>query len=371
MVCLFLASGAMAQQKETVHSVIVEWRDVEWYKTQQELWGKDTEKNRKNAEAWINYYSAVRALRNCSYENKDEQMKYSALCDKIAKDAYAAVPNSFEGNFIMSWNTGIGNGNEKYLVKAYELKKDDPRVLLDMLINAEIKRDKKLFSDVAKKIYEINRMPSGALAWAYNVLTEVSENGIVFSAGDNDTYALWIVQEAMNYRKDVMVMNTSMILLDDYRAKLFKEKGLTSFSIPENTDYTLLLFEHICNNEAKIPVHVSVSAIEQFNDSTLNDNLYLTGLTYIYSTKDVENIAVIKRNFEKRFLIDHLTKNFSYSYGDLNSRIKHMYIPGLIKLYQHAKTADDLEGITFYNGLIEAIGKELHMEEDIQKAMNE
>ncbi|MCF8444628.1 MAG: hypothetical protein K9G29_06425 [Crocinitomicaceae bacterium] len=363
--------GATAQEKQTVHSVVVEWRDVEWYKTQEKLWKAEIDKNKKNNEAWMNYYSAVRAIRNCSYDNQKELKLYTELGHKIANDLFATLPESFEANYIMYWDRGLGDNDEKYLAKAYQLKPNDPRVLLDYLINSEIKRDKETFSRVAKKLFEINRISSGALNWGYNVLTEVSENGIVFTAGDNDTYALWIVQEALNYRKDVTVINTSMIQLDDYRAKLFKEKGIAPFDFDKNELFETKLFKHIFENNAKISVHVSTSASAQFTDTTITENLYLTGLTYIYSKVDVENIAVIKRIFEKRFLLDHLTKTFSYSYGDLDSRIKHMYLPGLMKLYFHSKTADDLEGIVYYKGLIDAIAKELKIEAEIHKALAE
>lgn len=366
---VLLIFGATAQEKQTVHSVIVEWRDVEWYKTQEKLWKAEIDKNKKNNEAWMNYYSAVRAIRNCSYNNQKELKLYTELGHKIANDLYATLPESFEANYIMYWDRGLGDNDEKFLAKAYQLKPNDPRVLLDYLINSEIKRDKETFSRVARKLFEINRISSGALNWGYNVLTEVTENGIVFTAGDNDTYALWIVQEALNYRKDVTVINTSMIQLDDYRAKLFKEKGIAPFDFDKNELFETKLFKHIFENNAKISVHVSTSASAQFTDTTITENLYLTGLTYVYSKVDVENIAVIKRNFEKRFLLDHLTKTFSYSYGDLDSRIKHMYLPGLMKLYFHSKTADDLEGIVYYKGLIDAIAKELKIEAEIQKAL--
>ena len=128
---------------------------------------------------------------------------------------------------------------------------------------------------------------------------------------------------------------------------------------------------NVFENNANIPVHVSVSASSQFMDSTITDHLYLTGLTYVYSTNNVENIALIKRNFEKRFLLDHLTKTFSNSYGDLDTRIKHMYLPGLIKMYKHSLSADDLEGVAYYGGLLNKIAKELGIEAEIQKTLAE
>lgn len=364
---VLLTFGAMAQEKQMVHSVIVEWRDADWYKKQEKLWKAELDLNKQNGDAWLNYYAASRALRILSEANSAEEKKYLEQCTAIAKDAYANMPNSFEGNYLMYWNGTLGEKTEQYLIKAYELRPEDPRVLLDYLIKAELEQDKATFSKVAKKLYEINRMPAGALNWAYNVLTEVSENGIVLTAGDNDTYALWIAQEAFNYRKDVKVINTSLILFDDYRSKLFKDLGIGPIEMASPT----LFFKQIFENKAKIPVHVSTSASGNFKDSSITDNLYLTGLTYLYSLEDIENIAVIKRNFEKRFLLDHLTKTFSYSYGDLDARIKHMYLPALMKLYLHSKTADDLEGIAYYKGLIDAIAKELDIEAEIKKALEQ
>jgi hypothetical protein len=367
---LLMVSNLMAQKKEMVHSIIVEWHEVDWYKSQEKLWKADIDKNKKDAEAWINYYSAVRALRNCSDDSKERGF-YNELGHQIAKDLMKALPESFEANYVMYWDSGLGNSDEKNLKKAYELRPNDPRVLLDYLILSELKRDKLMFTNTAKKLFEMNRMPVGAINWAYNVLTEVSENGIVFTAGDNDTYALWITQEGMNYRKDVTVINTSLIQMGDYRSKIFTEKGISPFNWAPESMSEHAIFQHIFSNSVNIPVHVSTSASGQFNDSIILDHLYLTGLTYIYSDKIVDNVSVLKRNFEKKFLLDHLTRTFSYSIGDLDSRIKYMYVPGLIKLYQNAKAVEDLEGISRYKNLLESIGAELHIESEIQKAMTE
>ena len=366
---LLLTTGAIGQEKQTVHSIIVECHEIEWYKTQELLWKKEVELNKSNGEAWINYYGSVRALRNLTSSDKKTNDGYRELGNKIVADAYAFIPESFEANYMMYWNGQLGQNDEKYLQKAYSLQPEDPRVLLDLLINTEIKRDKEQFSSIAKKLFQLNRMPSGALNWAYNSLTEVSPNGILLTAGDNDTYAVWIVQEALNYRKDVMVMNTSMLLIPEYRAKLFKEKGLSPIANDNPETSEQQLFNHLFLNKTGIPVHVSGSAIGIFNDTIYSNKLYLTGLTYVYSTENIENIAVIKRNFEKRFLLDHLTKSFSYSTVDLDSRIKQMYLPGLIKLYQHHKTAEDVEQSNYYKGLIDIIAKELNMQEEVQKAL--
>ena len=55
-----------------------------------------------------------------------------------------------------------------------------------------------------------------ALAMARKYLDSVDENAIIFTIGDNDTFALWYVQEIEGYRTDVRIVNTSLINTDWY-----------------------------------------------------------------------------------------------------------------------------------------------------------
>ncbi len=52
--------------------------------------------------------------------------------------------------------------------------------------------------------------------YARLMLSGCPKNAVLFSYGDNDTYPLWYVQEVEGFRKDVRIMNTSLLGIDWY-----------------------------------------------------------------------------------------------------------------------------------------------------------
>lgn len=361
-----LSTTSFAQERQTVYSITQERHEIPWYETQLSLWEKYLKDHQEDAAAWYNYYSAARAIKNLNWENREEYKAWGKECTKIANDAYNAVPNSFEANHIIWWDSGNDESKRSFLMRAHEIDPNDTRAFDDLMIYYEINRDMEKFKELCIKIYESGELPASILNWGYNVLSELDENAIVFTSGDNDTYALWIVQQVKGFREDVTVVNSYLITLKAYQEKIFRELGLREFN-GEIEGVHKAIFE----NKQEIPVYVDVCAVRFFEKDSIKDKLYLTGLAYKYCNDEFDNTSIIKRNYEKRYLLDYLTEQFSVHQSDgIAKSFTELYIPSMIKLYKHYRDSEETTKKENLEKLLLKIGEETDQTETIENLIS-
>jgi tetratricopeptide (TPR) repeat protein len=70
--------------------------------------------------------------------------------------------------------------------------------------------------------------------YAYNMLVPLGKDGFVFTNGDNDTFPLWYLQQGEGIRKDVRVINLSLLNTDWYVRQLRDEEPKVPTSITDD-----------------------------------------------------------------------------------------------------------------------------------------
>ncbi len=99
--------------------------------------------------------------------------------------------------------------------------------------------------DLAKKYLNQVNYDALTLSMAHNLLSSVSENGILFTNGDSETFALWYLQEVKQLRQDVSILNLTLLRTSyyvDMSRKLLNRDGkpnLISFEQSYIKDYKM------------------------------------------------------------------------------------------------------------------------------------
>ena len=81
-----------------------------------------------------------------------------------------------------------------------------------------------------------HRYTAQSLAKAYLNSIDEGSDAMIFTIGDNDTFALWYAQEIENYRTDVRTINTSLIATDWYIDQM-KKRTYNSSPIPSQLEH--------------------------------------------------------------------------------------------------------------------------------------
>lgn len=346
---IFNILNAFAQRPEQIRGYAKVSMPVEWYKKQAAAWEKEVDKDPKNVNAWFNYYKATRILIFHDETDKSTMKEKDARLEGVVADMGKEIPNTYEYNFAR-WQLG---GNDMkfypYLQKAIDIDPNREESIEYMVNIGELIRDQKQRDEYSLKNFDIGQISTGMMYYNYNQLIGLEKNAILLTSGDNDTYPSWVLQ-AKGIRKDVKVINLYLIHIKDYRKKIFSELGIKNVDFDENSKEEKHAFDKkivqlMSENKNNYPVYVALTSAGCDNYTTnIEKNLYLTGLAYMYDTNSIDNIALLKRNFESRYTLDYFDKNF---YTEMSPGIVKQanlnYIVPMVKLYEHYKSAGDIQ----------------------------
>ena len=371
---------------EKVYRIVYEVMPNEWYQKQAELWEKEIEKNPKNEDAWYNYYNANRYAFFEDIEKKDKK----ALLQKIIDDMGKAIPGTYTFYLLKYWNS-YDMKDMSLVEKAYSMNPDRPDTYYPFISHAAINGDEKQLKEFCDKLYKSRDIATWLYNYNYNVLMSTEPNAVLFSNGDNDTYPIWVLQQAKGIRTDVTLLNVSLCRVESYLKNqldllgiktdvsmlLDKSKGKDENG--QNQFDTQLLIAGILNllkaEKPSLPVYFALTVYNQYIYN-ITDDLYMIGMAYRYSTERFDNLAILKKNFDNNLLLDYLKQDWDSEFEpgeNLQNQMNLNYVPPMLLLGEHYQASGQTDkmqhlkelAITLAENsgkaeLIEQINKKLH-----------
>jgi hypothetical protein len=378
---IFITGHSAAQQPEKVYSIVKEVHSFEWYQEQAKAWKTVLDREPGNGSGWIYYYTANRMARLTDRSRwESARGAYLKEPDEIVEMAQKAVPGTFESVYIRLYNSSPGNPEyEKDLFKAYELGKGRSEIFDEMVLYYEVNRNSEKRKEFSKLWFKSNDIAAGILNYNYNVLQTLPDDAIIFTGGDNDTFPLWILQDALGLKPGVTVLNLYLMTMEDYRKKVFGElqvpeinpvsgnsKGQDSLSVINKE-----ILDRVITN-ARRPVFLALTLDQHYYlDDAIQKDLYLSGLAMRYDKNEFDNLGVIRRHFENDYLLDYLKVSFTEDpSAAVVAQMNTGYLPSLVKLCSHYRASGEAEKLARVWQLIASIAASAGTEEEMKKYIN-
>lgn len=303
--------------QETVHPITVVQRENSFYKEQRKLWKAVTEKEPTNELAWENLYKAARYQDfPAIFKDEDYKKEVSQLVDEMGK----AIPNSYEYHYIYAWHHSFGEDNLDHLLKAYEIDSTRPKIYEDLFTHYYARGEWETAERYMNKWYKARSLAPQLLYFCRNFLACTEEKGILFLAGDNDSYPTWMLQTAMGYRNDVAAINVFLMMDPDHARSLFKRYQLkydeADFEYlkrgPEQWKMAGQFIRRMAELNPERPIYLPLTLPEEVYED-IREDLYIVGPLFQYHPGRFDNMALLKKNWQHNIRTDYLE---SLIYGD-------------------------------------------------------
>lgn len=358
-----------AQKPEKIYSSVKVYKPHTYYAQQAELWWKEIETNKSDEKAWDNYYKANRYSEMTFESSEDIQQEDWIRESPYLKDPveiYSLIEKNIPNTYTFYRYKVVGNPSDTVmfnaLLKAYKINPDNPEIYVNFVTYYEMKGNSAKRKEFNEKIYYANQISPGLLAYGYNVLMSMKPGSIILTFSDNDTYPLWLLQDVFNIRTDIVVLNTLLVLEPEYGKAIFRKINMPDASSVYDPLEIMHREKNIIdfvfkNKLASRSVYVGLPGWKQMVASKkttgyvsassqiyeYDKNLYLEGLVLEYSTNNIDNIALLRNNFENKYALDYLRNRFEYDISaEIVARININYLPGIFKLYEHYTQSGDL-----------------------------
>jgi hypothetical protein len=321
-----------------------------YYVEQSELWAKELKQDSLSETNWYNYFRACRNSHGTADWRSDfvNESPYLMEGGDVVSLMKQYIPETFTYYYLSYLTQGIGTGNYENLLKAYEMNPNFEGIHSSVISYAESSIDSTLRKKTNQEWYKTNYISHQFLTYSYNVLMSLDSNAILFTQHDNDTYPAWMLQDALDIRNDITVINIDFLLLENYREFILKKLNIKALDLGEvNLDEYHLNWEkvvaHILNNyNGKRPIYLSMTLFNHLYKD-FEKQLYVSGLAFRYSITKLDLSEKNRHLYQDTFHLDYLVYNFSTDPNQVNANYQNTnYMSCFKTVYDIYKSENNL-----------------------------
>lgn len=317
-----------------------------YYVRQAELWWNEIKKDSVSENNWYNYYRACRSAQG-TFDWREDFVKESPALrtgGDIVKLMEKFIPNTFTYYFAAGSTGGVDPSSGKYLVKAYEMNPEFEGIHASVVTYAQSIFDTTLRKSANKFWFKKNELSPGLVAYGYNVLMSLDPNAVLLTQHDNDSYPVWMLQDAAGTREDVLTINIDFLIFDSYREKVFKDLNIPSLVLSTHKldDYRAnwkAIVHHILRHyKNERPLYVGMTLFPELYQDFAG-KLLVSGLALKFSNKPVNLVSKNQQLYEQLFLLDYLKVSYSHDSNQSSVDAQNLnYLKCFKILYDHYKS---------------------------------
>ena len=261
--------------------------------------------------------------------------------------------NSFEYNYQNYLAASSKNKKSfEFLQKAYEIYPDNVALYDDFMAYYEMNENATGRRQFSSKLAKSNTISSYLMEYNFNVLASLPLNSVLFTNGFDDTYPIWISQDVDNVRKDITIINISLLGDKTYLKRIFEKENIRYNHTLSGAD----LIADVMKSNAQKNIFIGLTVDKKIIEK-LHKNLYLTGLAFKYSEKAFPNVkqtTEVWENSFKKSSLNSLPSTFKEKQVLANYLIPMIYIHNRYVDLGEVKKAEELKKIALkiaaYNG---------------------
>jgi hypothetical protein len=250
---------------------------------------------------------------------ENDRRSYMEKAEAIERIA----PNSFEAHMARFYAEFPSTASFQHLDRAF-MRDPARHELIGPKLADALRRNHSLeLTQWARKMRDQGQMAAGLYSFADDLFNSIEKDGVIFTAGEMDTYPLLTRQYADGRRRDVLVIDQRLLGDPAYRQRIW-ERTSASGSVPTSENGFIAALANSTDRQIFLS-----PALGRDRIGLPQEKLYVVGLTLQYSNSPLNNIDKLEERWKKM--------SRTAEAGPLS---KNYLLPGIV-LLKHYRDAED------------------------------